>query len=82
MMYFYCDLWFYVSLFQDRLSEFESVHIFLGNQAMDLDSTVASLVYAFYSYQVCRRSLLLFNPSNAEATFVKSTGMQRFVKTI
>ena len=47
---------FMFSLFQDRLSEFESVHIFLGNQAMDLDSTVASLVYAFYSYQVCNHN--------------------------
>ena len=36
-----------------NLTEFNEVHVVLGNEACDLDSMVSSLVYAFSIFQVC-----------------------------
>ena len=34
-------------------TEFNEVHVVLGNEACDLDSMVSSLIYAFSIFKVC-----------------------------
>lgn len=36
-----------------NLTEFNEVHVVLGNEACDLDSMVSSLIYAFSIFKVC-----------------------------
>lgn len=46
-------------LFQQRLTKDTSVHVVIGNEACDLDSAVAALVYAFYLYKVIRNDIII-----------------------
>ena len=42
----------YYFILQNDLSNFTTIHVVIGNEACDLDSTVSALVYAFYLNQV------------------------------
>lgn len=37
---------------KDRLDEFRSVHVVIGNEAFDIDSTISACVYAYFLHKV------------------------------
>ncbi|XP_041355488.1 uncharacterized protein LOC121373106 [Gigantopelta aegis] len=46
----------------NNLSDYSTIHVAIGNESCDLDSTVSTLVYAFYLNQISQEETTLYLP--------------------